>query len=171
VVAYSQKYPEVLMKNCRVLKNRARGILLGSRGKILIEDNYFHTQAPAINLEGDGRFWFEQAGVRDLIIRNNMFDNCNYSFMLGLGIITASSGIEESKKAISRYNRNIIIEGNTFIIFNPNILSMYSVDNLTFKNNKVKKSDEYTIPLRFKHLVLEPFMISNSSNINIQELN
>lgn len=171
VVAYSQEYPEVLMKNCRVLKNRARGILLGSRGKIVIENNYFHTQAPAINLEGDGRFWFEQAGVRDLIIRNNEFDNCNYSFMLGLGIITASSGIEESKKAISRYNRNILIEGNTFIVFNPNILSMYSVDNLTFKNNKVIKSNEYKIPERFKFLELEPFMISNSSNINIKEIN
>lgn len=169
VIAYSEEYPDVLMKNCRVLKNRARGILLGSRGKIIIEDNYFHTQAPAINLEGDGRFWFEQAGVRDLTIRNNMFDNCNYSFMLGLGVITASSGIEESKKSISRYNRNILIEDNTFKIFNPNILSMYSIDNLTYKNNKVIKSDEYKIPERFKFLELKPFMISNSSNINIKE--
>ena len=169
VIAYSQEYPEVLMKKCRVLKNRARGILLGSRGKILIEDNYFHTQAPAINLEGDGRFWFEQAGVRDLTIRNNVFDNCNYSFILGLGVITASSGIEESKKPISRYNRNILIESNTFIIFNPNILSMYSIDNLTFKNNKVIRSEEYKMPERFKFLELEPFMITNSSNINIKE--
>lgn len=168
VISSSKAYPEVLMKNCRVLKNRARGILLGSRGKTIIEDNYFHTHCPAINLEGDGRFWFEQAGVRDLTIRNNMFDNCNYSFMLGLGVITASSGIEEGSKAISRYNKNILIEGNTFKLYNPNILKMYSIDNLIYKNNKVVESKEYSVPDRFKHIELKPFMIDHSSNITIQ---
>ncbi|HEX7366476.1 MAG TPA: right-handed parallel beta-helix repeat-containing protein, partial [Pelobium sp.] len=169
VIASSQAYPEVLMKNCRVLKNRARGILLGSRAKTVIENNYFHTQCPAINLEGDGRFWFEQAGVRDLTIRNNMFDNCNYSLMLGLGVITASSGIEESSKEISRYNRNILIEGNTFKLVTPNILKMYSVDNLVYKNNKAIKSNEYPMPLRSMNLELKPFMIEHSSNITIKE--
>jgi hypothetical protein len=169
VIASSEAYPEVLMKNCRVLKNRARGILLGSRGKIVIEDNYFHTQCPAINLEGDGRFWFEQAGVRDLTIKNNMFDNCNYSLMLGLGVITASSGIEETSKEISRYNKNILIEGNTFKLVTPNILKMYSIDGLTYKNNKVIKSDEYPMPLRGTNLDLKPFMIEHSSNITIKE--
>ena len=37
------------------------GVLLGSRGKIVIENNTFHTPGAAILLEGDARFWFEQA--------------------------------------------------------------------------------------------------------------
>lgn len=169
VIAASDKYPDVLMKNCTVQKNRARGILLGSRGKIVIEDNYFHTHCAAINLEGDGRFWFEQSGVRDLTIKNNTFDNCNYGFMLGLGIIMVSSGIEESKKAESRYNRNIMIENNTFKIFNPCILSMYSVDNLTFRNNKIEKTTDYELLEWFRNMNLQNFMITNSSNIKIEK--
>ena len=169
VIASSDKYPDVLMKNCTVQKNRARGILLGSRGKIVIENNYFHTHCAAINLEGDGRFWFEQSGVRDLTIRGNTFDNCNYGFMLGLGVIMVSSGIEESKKAESRYNRNIMIENNTFKIFNPCILSMYSVDNLTFRNNKIEKTTDYEFLEWFRNMNLQNFMITNSSNINIEK--
>ena len=169
VVASLESNPEVLMRNCKVQKNRARGILLGSRGKILIENNYFHTHCVAINLEGDGRFWYEQAGVRDLTIRNNMFDNCNYSFMLGIGVISVTSGIEEDKKPLSKYNRNILIEKNTFKVFNPCILSMYSVDNLTFKNNKIEKNTEYEFLDWFKKMDLKPYIFNHSTNINIQQ--
>ncbi len=169
VVASTQEYPDVHIKNCTLQKNRARGFLLGSRGKIVVEDCYFHTHCAAINLEGDGRFWFEQSGVRDLTIRNNVFDNCNYSFMLGLGVIQVNSGIEESKRAESRYNRNILIENNKFRVFNPCILSMYSVDNLTFRNNTIEKNDDYVLSDWMKNVDLKPFMITNSSNIKIEE--
>ncbi len=66
VVASLGDYPDVLIRHCTLGKNRARGFLLGSRGKIVVEDCTFHTPGAAILFEGDGRFWFEQAGVRDL---------------------------------------------------------------------------------------------------------
>lgn len=169
VIAASGDYPDVLIKNCIIQKNRARGFLLGSRGKIVLENNYFHTQCAAIDLEGDGRFWFEQSGVRDLTLRNNVFDNCNYSLMLGAGVIMVGSGIEESKKSESRYNRNILIENNIFKLANPCILNMYSVDNLIFRNNKIEKNTDYKLPDRAKNTDLKPFMITNSSNIKIKE--
>lgn len=169
VIAASGQYPDVLIKNCTMQKNRARGFLIGSRGKVVIEDNYFHTHCAAIVLEGDGRFWFEQAGVRDLTIRNNTFDNCNYSFMLGLGVIMVGSGIEENKRPESRYNRNITIENNTFRVFNPCILNMYSVDSLTFRNNKIEKTTDYPFLEWFQKMDLKTTMIKHSSNITIQE--
>jgi len=169
VIAAAGQYPDVLIKNCTMQKNRARGFLIGSRGKVVIEDNYFHTHCAAIVLEGDGRFWFEQAGVRDLTIRNNTFDNCNYSFMLGLGVIMVGSGIEENRRADSRYNRNITIENNTFRVFNPCILNMYSVDNLTFMNNTIEKTTDYPFLEWFRNMDLKTTMIKHSSNINIQE--
>lgn len=169
VIAASDEYPDVLVDNCTIQKNRARGFLLGSRGKIVIQNSYFHTQCAPLLMEGDGRFWFEQAGVRDLTIKNNVFDNCNYSLMLGLGVIMVGSGIEESKRPESRYNRNILIENNTFKLANPCILSLYSVDNLTFKNNKITKTTDYPLSDWWQKQTLKPFMITNSSNININE--
>jgi hypothetical protein len=169
VIASTQQYPDVLIRNCTMQKNRGRALLLGSRGKIVLENNYFHTHCASVVFEGDGRFWFEQAGVRDVTIRNNMFENCNYSFMFGLGVIRVGSGIEEDRKEDSRYNRNILIENNTFRVFNPCVLSMYSVDNLTYRNNKIEKTTDYPLLEWFQKMDLKEVMITNSSNINIQK--
>jgi hypothetical protein len=122
--------------------NRARGILLGSRGPMVIEGNTFHIPGAAILFEGDSRFWFEQAGVRDVVIRGNTFDNCNYG-VWGTGTIQVGSGIADEFKSVSRYNRNIRIENNLFRHFsNLPLLSIYSVDGLTFTGNRLERTTD-----------------------------
>ena len=78
VVAADGEYPDVEIRGCRMRGNRARGLLLGSRGRIVVEDNYFHIAGAAILFEGDANYWFEQSGVRDVVIRGNLFENGNY---------------------------------------------------------------------------------------------
>ena len=163
-VLAAMDYPNVTIKNCTIRGNRARGILLGSRGEILIEGNTFHVPGAAILLEGDGRFWFEQAGVRNLRIQNNMFNNCNYG-VWGNAVIQVGSGIDKSFRENSRYNRNIVIENNDFLVFDPRILNVYSVDNLVFRNNKLFKSTDYPA----QNIDIEPFVIANSSNVKIEK--
>lgn len=165
-IASIDEYPEVLIKNCKIGNNRARGILLGSRGKIVIENNVFHTPGTAILLEGDARTGAEQAGVRDLTIQNNIFDNCNYSLgPWGTAAIQVRAGIAQNYREISRYNRNILIVNNLFRVFTPRILNMYSVDGLIYKDNKVEKTNDYYL----KDEIVEPFIISHSSNVKIEE--
>jgi hypothetical protein len=134
--------PEVTITNCYIGKNRARGVLLNSRGRTVIEGNTFHTPGAAILLEGDARFWYEQAGVRDLQIRNNVFDNCNYG-VWGWACIETRPGIDESCRSKSRYNKNIVIENNLFKIFDNRVLNFYSTDGLIFRNNKIESSLVY----------------------------
>jgi hypothetical protein len=134
---------EVLIKNCLLRGNRARGILLGSRGRMVIEDNTFHIPGAAILFEGDARFWFEQSGVRDVVIRGNTFDNCNYG-VWGQACIDVKSGIADEFKKTTRYNRNITIEDNLFRVFSPlPLLCVYSVDGLTFRNNRLERTQAY----------------------------
>jgi hypothetical protein len=163
VIASTAGYPDVLIKNCTIQKNRARGILLGSRGKIVVEDNVFHTAGAAILFEGNARFWFEQAGVMDCIIRNNTFDNCNYG-VWGNAVIQVGSGIEPAWRDKSRYNRNIVIENNVFKQFDPRILNIYSVDGLTFKDNTIVPSTSY----KSAYPGANPFVVNNSAHIVIQ---
>jgi hypothetical protein len=163
-VLAAMDYPDVIIKNCTIRGNRARGILLGSRGKIIIEDNKFHVPGAAILLEGDARFWFEQAGVRDLEIKGNLFDNCNYG-VWGSAAIQVSAGIEKDFRKSSRYNKNIVIENNEFRVFDPRILNVYCVDNLIFKDNKIVKSIEYPA----QNINAEPYIVENSSNVDIEK--
>lgn len=157
---------DVLIKNCVIRGNRARGILLGSRGKMVIEDNTFHTPGAAILFEGDARFWFEQAGVRDVVIRGNTFDNCNYG-VWGTACIQVGSGIADEFKSTSRYNKNIRIENNLFRAFsNLPLLSIYSVDGLTFTGNQLERTRAYPAPDAGEW---EMFMITDSDNVKIEE--
>jgi len=162
IVASLTGYPDVLIRHCVIQKNRARGLLLGSRGKIMIENNTFHTPGAAILFEGDGRFWLEQAGVRDCTIRHNTFDNCNYGTW-GNAAIQVGSGIEPAARAESRYNRNILIEDNTFRVFDPRILNIYSVDGLTFRKNTITTSTDYPAI----HTGAKPFDVTFSDHITI----
>ena len=156
--------PELTIRNCYIGKNRARGVLLNSRGKTLVEGNTFHTPGAAILLEGDARFWFEQAGVRDLTIRNNVFDNCNFG-VWGWSVIETRPGIAEDRRAESRYNKNVLIENNTFKIFDNRILNFYSTDGLIFRNNKIETSTDYPT----QHREAKRFAVEHCDNVNIKE--
>jgi hypothetical protein len=155
--------PEIIISNCFIGKNRARGILLNSRGKTIVEGNTFHTPGAAILLEGDARYWFEQAGVRDLQIRNNVFDNCNYG-VWGWACIETRPGIDASKRAENRYNKNIVIENNTFKIFDNRILNFYSTDGLIFRNNKIELSTDYLPQNQDK----PHFVVEHCDNVDIE---
>ena len=165
VVATDDYYPEVLMKGCRMRGNRARGILLGSRGSMRIEDNYFHIAGAAILLEGDGNYWYEQSGTRDLLIKGNVFENGNFgSRTWGSACISVGSGIPEREQ--SRYHQNVRIEGNTFRVFDPRIVNFYCVDGVSFTNDNVI---ELTQPAEYKYLDNEYryFVFDHCDNVTV----
>jgi len=165
VVASLTGYPETHIHHCTIRGNRARGILLGSRAKMVIEDNVFHTPGAAILLEGDGRFWYEQAGVRDLLIRRNRFEDCNFG-VWGKATIEVGAGIEKNCRAASRYNRNIVIEDNLFRTFGSGpLVQMYSVDGLTIRSNRVESTTTYP-PCRPG---TKRFEITESDHVTITE--
>ena len=156
---------EVLIRGCTMRGNRARGILLGSRGPMVIEGNTFHIPGAAILFEGDSRFWFEQAGVRDVVIRGNTFDNCNFG-VWGTGCIQVGSGIADEFRSVSRYNRNIRIENNLFRHFsNLPLLAMYSVDGLTFTGNRLERTKVYPAEGEGEW---EMFRITDSDNVKVE---
>jgi len=157
---------EVLIKNCIIGKNRARGILLGSRGKMVIEGNTFHTPGAAILFEGDARYWFEQAGVRDVVIRGNTFDNCNYG-VWGNAVIQVGTGMDKEALKTSGYNKNILIEDNLFRVFDSiPLLNLYAVDGLKFRKNRLEKSTAYP-PRERSHP--EMFVVEGCKNLEIEK--
>ena len=145
VVAADDDYPEVLIKGCRMRGNRARGLLLGSRDRtVVVEDNHFHIAGAAILIEGDANYWYEQSGVRDVVIRGNVFENGNYgSPGWGSACIAVGSGIPD--RETSRYHRNIRVEGNTFRVFDPRIVNLYCVDGFLFRRNKIEFTSDYPV--------------------------
>ncbi len=165
VVAEDDEYPDVLISGCYIGNNRARGLLIGSRGKVVIEKNTFHSPGTAILFEGDGRYWYEQSGVRDVVIRDNVFDNCMYgSATWGSAVIAVGSGIPDMEH--SRYHKNILVENNIFRGFDNRIVNLYCVDGFTFRGNKIEFTDaDYPANASPE----DRFIFKNCDNIKVED--
>jgi hypothetical protein len=143
VVASCGWIPDATITRTSVGKNRARGFLLTTAGKVLVEDCHFHIPGAAILITGDANYWFESGKVRDVTIRNNHFDNCLYG-VWGDAVIQIDPGIPTENREGVFYHKNIVVEGNRFESFDPRLLKARHVDGLTFRDNSVMRSDKYS---------------------------
>lgn len=143
--------PNLHIKNCKILKrHRARGILVTTAGKVVIEDNYFRTAGCAILLEGDFNFWYESGANSDIVIRNNVFDNCltsgardNTRGQWGFAVINISPSFVPQDTVAEPYHHNIVITDNLFRMFDAPIVNAESVRNLRFCNNEIIRTFDY----------------------------
>ena len=147
------------LRNCRILKqHRARGILVTTPQKVVIEDNYFRTAGTAILIEGDMSYWFESGANRDVTIRNNIFDNCATSAChegnceMGEAIISITPSHKPQNDQTEPYHQNIRIENNVIKTFDVPLVHARSVRGLTFKNNEVIRTYAF-----------EPYLLQKSS--------
>ena len=91
--------------------NRARGMLIASRGRTVIEDCDFHTSGAAILFEANGEYWFESGGTQDVTIRNCMFDTCRHG---GWGNAVIECAPREAVEAGRYFHRRIRVLDNSF---------------------------------------------------------
>lgn len=129
---------------CQSGPNRARGYLVSTPGRVLIENNRISAAGACIKISGDANYWFESGAVRDVLIRNNLFTDCCYGpEPWGMAAIDIDPEIEDPWGNEIPFHRNIRIVGNTFRTFDPSILYARSVDGIEFSGNTVERTDTY----------------------------
>jgi hypothetical protein len=156
--------PDVIIKDSKFLKrNRARGLLITTAGKVLIENNYFNTAGTAILMDGDTDLWFESGAVKHVSIINNVFENCYTSgnnileapWGWGEGVITITPSVRPKDENSLAYHHNIRIENNTFKHYDYALLYARSVDSLTFIGNRMIPTHAYQPFYRKVNLYLD----------------
>lgn len=158
--------PEVTFSDNVVRNNRARGALFSTPKRVVCENNLFdHTHGTAILLCGDCNGWFETGACKEVIIRNNHFVNAltaNYQFTNAvISIYPEIPNLEDQEKY---FHSGIVIEDNTFEMFDSPILYAKSTDGLIFRNNSVIRNNEFE-PFHWnKHM----FFFEKVNNISIE---
>ena len=164
--------PEVEIRNNRILKrHRATGIRVTTPKNVVIERNYFNTAGTAILIEGDYKFWLESGAINNLVIRNNIFDNCLTSgseygtkWEWGEAIINITPSLRPSSEEDSVFHRNILITDNTFRFFDFPVLRARSVGDLQFINNKLVRTYNY----ESYGWIKSNFLLEGCRNVKIQ---
>lgn len=164
VIGNTSWHPDLTVTNSIVRANRARGFLITTSGNVLLEHNKISAPGAGIKISGDANYWFESGAVRQVMIRNNEFTDCNYCCPdWGTAVIDIDPEIERPEAYEQCYHRNITIENNRFVTFDVGIVSGHSVDGFTFANNVIERSDSYPQ----HHVMKYPIQLKACKNVVI----
>ena len=134
----------VMIKDSYFKSCRARGILISTPGKVVIENNVFESSGSAILIAGDANFWYESGAVKDVLITKNIFKapcmTAMYQFCESIISIFPEIPQPDVK---TPFHRNIRIVGNEFHPFDYPVLYAISVENLFFSDNKLIRSRQF----------------------------
>lgn len=139
--------PSLEVHDCRFERTNTRGMLVTTPRKVVIENNVFYrTGMYGILIAGDAGSWYESGAVKEVLIRNNVFDGCAFNFA---GNSYAISVEPENHERIPNYqvHRNICIENNVFRLYDNQILRARSTDGLVFEGNTIEEGT-YPSPLK-----------------------
>ncbi|WP_075603931.1 right-handed parallel beta-helix repeat-containing protein [Saccharicrinis aurantiacus] len=125
-------YPELLVENCNISRNRARGLLLSTPKKTLIKNNFFHTEKEALLIPVESGYWYESGSSSNLTITNNEFKDCSHGGQ-NRGIIRFETDDDNQNIAF----RNIVISNNKIDQFDNWILEIANTDGLKFTGNTI----------------------------------
>ncbi len=139
---------DLIFRNNIVRDNRARGMLIATRGRVLIEDNFFHTSGSAILFEANGDYWYESGGTLDVTVKNNTFDRCRYARW---GNATISCVPRKATEDGKHFHRNIRIIDNSFNMLDDPAVAFDNVENAVFENNSIAYAGDRTTMITVKH--------------------
>lgn len=148
-------YPDVEMKNNVIRDNRARGALISTKGKVLIENNIFSTQMHGILIEGDNKSWYESGGVRDVTITNNTFENIGYGTGENYPLYVSPMLLPEQRLGDDQYHWNIRFTNNRLESFNGLVAYARSAKDLTLSGNTIALSNDYPTGSTLPSIALE----------------
>lgn len=142
--------PDVEIRNCHFGSCRARGLLVSTPGKVVIEDNVFESSGSAILIAGDANAWYESGAVKDVLIRRNEFRYpCNSSIYQFCEAVISIDPEIPTPDTRYPYHRNIRIVDNTFHLFDYPIVFARSVDGLTFSDNTLIRDTTF-LPYHYR---------------------
>ncbi len=119
--------PDVNISNCYFTLSPTRGVLVTTRGKVVIEDNVFdRLPMSAILIADDASGWFESGPVRDVTVRGNLFKQCQ-----GPVIYVHP----ENRENAGCVHHNLRIIDNQFDSCPGDWVSLKSIDGVLLENN------------------------------------
>lgn len=136
-------YPNVIIKNNIIRENRARSVLISTKGSVRIEHNYFSSQLHGVLIEGDNNWWYESGGVRDVVIQSNTFVNIGFGIKGGYPLYVSPLINKNQSLGNEPYHRNIHFNDNRIKSFNGHLAHARSVRGLELIGNTIELDTLY----------------------------
>ena len=157
-------HASALIENNIVRNNRARSFLISTPREVILRNNFLSSQMASLRITGDLGLWNESGPCDNLIIENNVFENCVYGGNGPQSIIMIDPQYVNKNNIQGKYSKRITIKNNVIKTFDASILLAMSVDGLIFEDNIIEQTSAYkSIFPNTPNL-----KIINSDNVSIQ---
>ena len=115
-----------------------RGILVTTRKPVVIKNCVFHKcYMPCIHISDDAKSWYESGYCRDVLIENNVFDNC----------VDYAISIYPENTGNKPVHKNIRIINNKFISRNGKVMVAKCAEGAIFDNNEINSTVKVDVKL------------------------
>jgi polygalacturonase len=137
--------PSATITNSAFESCRARGILVSTPKKVVIENNVFSSSGSAILIAGDVNSWYESGAVTDMLIKGNKFlaPTMTSMYQFCEAIISLYPEVPVMNEKTPTYHRNIQIVDNEFQVYDYPVLFAQSIDGLKFEGNKLIRNYDF----------------------------
>ncbi len=136
VVENASACPDLLYENNEFERITTRGLLLTTRGKIVIRKNHFkYTKLNAVEIADDAMDWYESGMIRDLTIEENTFARCDSAMIHIFPHNVVDKGY---------VHKNITIQNNEFHLEGKHCYIVRSAGNVKITGNR------YVTPMGYK---------------------
>ena len=131
---------DLIFRNNIVRDNRARGVLIAAKGKVLLENNYFHSSGVAILFEAEDSWWFESGATTDVTIKNNVFDKCRHGGEYWCDSVIFFKNRRKTEEG-KYFHGEVKIIDNEFRMYNDNLLEFSNIEKVVFTGNEIDKDN------------------------------
>jgi hypothetical protein len=126
--------PEVWIHHNIIAQIPTRGVLVTTRRKAVIENNFFlRTHNSAISVADDAASWYESGMVSNMLIRNNKFNLCGEPAVL--------IEPENTQSETHKVHNNIVVAHNWFWLQGSGAVSAKSTSNISITDNYFNLAD------------------------------
>ena len=132
---------EVINTRCSTLNGR--GVLASGLESVRISGCYFHTSEAGVFISGDFSFWYESGPVKEALIENNIFDNCNYRVFTATQEPLAVFPELPSLADGYFYHGTIRVKGHRFLSAERPLISILSAAEAEVTENCFEPDDRY----------------------------
>ena len=138
---------KVVVRDCFLAPLNGRGVLVSGVKQAEISRCRIHSGGAGVFVSGGVAFWYETGPVEAMVIKNNIFDNCNYKNNAATSEPVSVYPELGSMPENFFYHGTIEVIDNQFIAADRPLIAMRSVRKAVCRGNRVTRSELYAFEL------------------------
>lgn len=129
------------MRRCTVRANRARGVLCQTRDALIENCTFQNCTSAGVLVLTEAVYFYESIGTRNVIVRNNRFENCNRGAAAAEAALCALAYLKGyTYPAKPGVHRDVTLEGNQIVGTDESGIFAVGVDGLKVRGNTIERA-------------------------------